>query len=69
MKNEIFQIASAAVIIVILITTLRGMKQEYAVVLSVMGAVLLLLWGMERIELPIRTSSGDRSKRARKRQR
>ena len=50
MSNEIFQVASAAVIIVIMSLTLKGSKREYAVVLSVIGAVLLLMWGLERIE-------------------
>jgi len=50
MNNEIFQVASAAVIIVLITVTLRDIKKEYAVILSVIGAVTLLAWGIGRIE-------------------
>ncbi len=50
MNNEFLQVASAAVIIAMLAVTLRDIKKEYAVILSVVGAVLLLVWGISRIE-------------------
>ena len=50
MNIEFFQIASAAVIILLISVTLRDIKKEYAVILSVSGAVLLMIWGIGRIE-------------------
>ena len=49
MNIEFIQVASAAVIVMLLSVTLKDIKREYAVILSVIGAILLMTWGIGQI--------------------
>ena len=49
MNIEFLPVAAAGVIMMLLSVTVRDIKKEYAIIMSVISALLLMMWGISRI--------------------
>ena len=50
MSSDFFAVAAAGIVMTLIAVTVREIKKEYAVVLSLTAAVLMMTWGVLRLD-------------------